>query len=158
MNSRSPIVSFISVLGAVWCLNQPLNAENDLTSTTDSEHLGRVAKEWAYLGHNTLSIKPGIGKIFPLHVVVMQTTESFDDVCRYYAKKCGHKSFDDIDLRATGESEHGIYLIRDHRLDPSAEVPRVIFMHYNKQHTVSVTVMRPAKATQTQIDLCVSVR
>ena len=159
MNTR-PRIAFvlISVFTAIWIISQPLNAENDSTSTNDPEQLGRVAKEWAYPQDNTLSIKPGIGKLFPLHLVITQTNDSLIDVCRYYARKCGHESFDDIDLRATGESKNGIYLIRDHRSDTSAEVPRVIFMHYNKNHTVSVTVMRPPKSSQTQVDVCVSVR
>lgn len=159
MNSRPVILlALISVFTSISFVSEPLSAENDLTSTIDPEQLGRVAKEWAYPEENTLSLKPGIGKIFPLHLVLTQTKDSFVSVCRYYTRKCGHKSFDDIDLRATGESSDGIYLIRDHRTDTSAEVPRVIFMHYNKNHTVTVTVMRPPKSSQTQVDVCVSVR
>jgi hypothetical protein len=159
MKSRPLIVSaLIVVLTGIWFVTQPLSAENDLTSTIDPDQLARLAKEWAYPQDNTLSIKPDIGRVFPLHLVITQTDDSFIDVCRYYARKCGHKSFDDIDLRATGESTEGIYLIRDHRADTSAEIPRVIFMHYNKTHTVCVTVMRPPGSGKTQVDVCLSVR
>lgn len=158
MNTRSFVASLLSALAVVGCMSPPLAAEENSTSTIDPEQLSRVAKAWAYPQDNRLSIKPGIGRVFPMHVVVSQTTDSLDHVCRYYAKKCGYRSFDDLDVRATGESEHGIFLVRDHRADAGAEVPRVIFMHYNQDHTVSVTVMRPEKSSQTQVDLAVSVR
>lgn len=159
MKSRPFLVSlslFVIVLSSL--VARPVRAEDELASAVDPARLGRVAKAWAYPKDNTLSIQPAIGVVFPLHVVVTQTDDSLVEVCRYYAKKCGHESFDKVDLRATGKSQSGVYLIRDHRADPSAKVPRVIFMYHDKNQTVSVTVMRPVGARQTQVDVCVSVR
>ena len=159
MNIRSLFaLLMIAVLCTVGFISQSLIAETDSTSVTDPEQLGRVAREWAYPEDNTISIDPAIGRPFPLHVVVVQTDDPFDDVCQYYASKCGGGSFDDIDVSKSGESDSGIYLIRDNRADTSAAIPRVIFMHDNNDHTVSVTVMRPNQSSQTQIDLSVAVR
>jgi hypothetical protein len=124
----------------------------------DGEQLGRVSKEWAYPKDNDLSFTRSIGRHNPLHVVTTTSDDSFEEACRYYTTKCGHKKSLDNTYAVSGISQGAVYLIRSFPADSGTPIPRMIFMHHSHTHTITVTMMRPAESNHTHIDVAVSVR